>query len=215
MTQTEHSKSGGPDDPEAQKRGQNRAYASRERKPPKPLDPARLRDIALHYVGRYATTAHKLTAYLQRKLRERGWEDARPADIDALVNQFVELKYIDDALYASQKAASLTARGYGSRRVDEALYISGISKNDGAGARQQAMEARGTSALKLARKRRFGPFARDPADPDKRRKQLQAMVRAGHEFSIARRIVFADSLAEIADLDETVSGEEDFDAWHD
>ena len=31
----------------------------------------KLRDLALHYVGRYATSRKKLSDYLRRKLRER------------------------------------------------------------------------------------------------------------------------------------------------
>ena len=51
--------------------------APAERRPPKPLDPARLHDLAIHYVARFSTTAAKLEAYLARKLRERGWEAGR------------------------------------------------------------------------------------------------------------------------------------------
>jgi len=198
----------------SEKRGA-KPYKRREKKPPKPLTETKMRDLALHYVGRYATTAHKLKMYLGRKLRERGWEGERSPDIEALVARFVELKYIDDALYASQKAASLTARGYGSRRVGEALYVAGISDKDGKDAKREAENARVQSALKMARKRRFGPFAREAAEPDKRQKQLQAMLRGGHDFSIARRIVFADSMDEIADLDDEHSGQEDYGLWHD
>ncbi len=191
------------------------ARKPRERRPPKPLNERLLKDLALHYVGRYATTAHKLKTYLARKLRERGWEGERPADIDALVAQFVKLKYIDDALFASQKAASLTARGYGRRRVDEALYAAGISEADGAKAKETAAQSAAEAALKMARKRRFGPFAREAAPSDKRQKQLQAMLRGGHDFSIARTLVFADTMEDIADLTEQAGGYEDFEPWHD
>ncbi len=186
----------------------------RVKKPPKPLNERLLRDLALHYVGRYATSAHKLKRYLARKLRERGWEDEQPADIDALVTRFVELKYIDDALYASQKAASLTARGYGSRRVSTMLYAAGISEQDSAAAKAASNAAKADAAITMARKRRFGPFARETAPPDKRQKQLQAMLRGGHDFSIARALVFADSMEEIADLEQDIGRYEDIEPWH-
>ena len=185
----------------------------REKKPPKPLDERRIKDLALHYVGKYATTQHKLKTYLARKLRERGWEGERPADIEALAARFVELGYIDDATFAAQKAASLTARGYGRRRVDEALYVAGISDDDGAEAKRAADAAQVESAIKMAKKRRFGPFAREPADPDKRRKQLQAMLRAGHDFSIARALIFADTLREISGLEPGSDYQEEMDSW--
>ena len=43
----------------------------------KPLNEERLHELALFYVGRFATTRAKLIAYLSRKLRERGWEGER------------------------------------------------------------------------------------------------------------------------------------------
>ena len=50
--------------------------------------------------------------------------------------------------------------------------------------------------------KRIGPFAQEGADPDRRRKQLQAFIRAGHDFALARTLVFADSMEEIAGLEE-------------
>ncbi|WP_164118331.1 RecX family transcriptional regulator [Sphingorhabdus sp. Alg239-R122] len=191
-----------------------RSRKPRVKKPPKPLNERLLRDLALHYVGRYATSAHKLKLYLARKLRERGWEDEKPADLDILVARFAELKYIDDALYASQKAASLIARGYGSRRVDTALYAAGISEQDSTAAKAASDAAKTQAAITMARKRRFGPFAREAHSPEKRQKQLQAMLRGGHDFSIARTLVFADSMDEIADLEQDIGRYEDMEPWH-
>ena len=48
--------------------------------------------------------------------------------------------------------------------------------------------ARG-AALELARKRRFGPFGLELPDRALREKQLAAMVRAGHSFDMARKLV--------------------------
>ena len=47
---------------------------SRERRQPPPLDAAALERLALRYVERFATTRGRLTDYLTRKIRERGWE---------------------------------------------------------------------------------------------------------------------------------------------
>ena len=59
---------------------------------PKPLNRVKLRDLALHYVGRYATSRAKLAAYLTRKIRERGWEEGESeADIDGMIEDFNRL----------------------------------------------------------------------------------------------------------------------------
>ena len=51
----------------------------------------KLRDLAIHYVGRYATSRKKLSDYLLRKLRERGWESENAADVEGLIADFVRL----------------------------------------------------------------------------------------------------------------------------
>ena len=40
--------------------------------------------------------------------------------------RFVEAGYIDDAAWARMKAGSLLRRGYGERRVSQALHAAGI-----------------------------------------------------------------------------------------
>src|SRR5688572_29571283 len=102
--------------------------ASRARREPKPLDAARLDELALTYVARFATSAAKLERYLKRKLRERGWDGEREPDLPALVGRYVELGYVDDETFARAKTGSLLRRGYGARRVREALGAAGIDE---------------------------------------------------------------------------------------
>lgn len=161
------------------------------KKPAPPLDEERLRQLALHYVGKYATTQAKLVGYLARKMRERGWNGDRPADIGALTAQFVELGYVNDAQFAEARSRSFVRRGYGQRRLNEDLRVSGIKDNDAISAKSH-MEASGFYAAEnFARRKRIGPFATDAATPEKRQKQLHAFMRAGHDFTLARRFVDA------------------------
>ena len=160
------------------------------KRPPKPLDSARLEELALHYVGRFATTRAKLRTYLGRKIRERGWDGERDPDVQALADRFAERGYVDDKAYAAMKGRDLAARGYGPRRVDQAFHAAGISEADGAEARGAAMDAKVASALKFAARRRLGPYANAPLDdPAARRRAVAAFARAGHDFQIASRII--------------------------
>ncbi|WP_260482302.1 regulatory protein RecX [Sphingomicrobium flavum] len=170
----------------------------RQKRAKPPLDEAHLRDLALHYVGRYATSRGKLRAYLHRKLRERGWDGDSPAPVDAMIERFAELGYVDDAAFAAAKARDLSARGYGARRLGQTLYAAGISEEDGAQARDIAEEAKLEAAMAFARRRRLGPFAQQEVeDPALRQKQLAAMMRAGHDFALARRILALEPGQEI------------------
>ena len=163
---------------------------SGQRRPRPPLDAARLDELALAYVGRFATSRAKLCAYLERKLRERGWSGERPAEPRAIAERLVALGYVDDRAFAAMKGRALTARGYGARRVGAALHAAGIGDEDGAQARGEAEAAAEASALRFAERRRIGPFAAvAPSDRAVRDKAIAAMLRAGHGLDIARRIV--------------------------
>ncbi len=163
----------------------------------RPLDENSLQELALRYVSRYATTRHKLKSYLFRKLRERDWSEDQPADVEKMVERFAELGYIDDALFAKNRAAALINKGYGKRRVTQALYQAGIAEGDDRQALDLSDEKKWEAARTYARKKSIGPFAQEPADQDVCRKQLQAFLRAGHDFDMASRFVFAKPGEEI------------------
>lgn len=156
---------------------------------PRPLDEGGLEALALRYVGRYATTRAKLRSYLRRKLGERGWDGATPPAPDALVERFAGLGYVDDRAFATMRGAALTRRGFGGRRIDAALRVAGISEDDGADARRDAEAAAWTAALAFARRRRIGPFAPEPPDRAGRERAIAVLLRGGHDFATARRIV--------------------------
>lgn len=191
------------DDPCHNRRCKARKFRE-ERRKPAPLDAERLNELALAYVARFATTAAKLETYLRRKIRERGWDDGvtdenargwtsdSGPDLSALAARFVDLGYIDDEAYARSKSGGLLRRGYGPRRVAQALGAAGIAKElsetmqpDGAAERQ--------AVLIMARKRRFGPFGQERPDRKLREKQIAAMLRAGHRLDNIRQMLDAET----------------------
>ena len=183
-------------------RGKERRERKRGKKSA-PLDETGLRDLALAYVARFATTAAKVEAYLARKIRERGVaEDAdgrtRELDVTGLVTRLVELGYIDDDAYARSRSRDLTQRGYGKRRVEQALWAAGVEEVTRAD--NAPGEAAGRrAAMLLAKKRGFGPFARGLREEDddfeaarkRREKQVAAMLRAGHLYEHVQFILEA------------------------
>ena len=154
-----------------------------------PLDAGRLEELALRYVGRYATTRSKLCSYLARKVRERGWGEKGDPDIEGLARRFSKLGYVDDAAYALAKSRALSSRGYGRRRLDQQLRLAGVDDADGRAARDHADAAAVDAALHYAQRRKIGPFAAEKADPRQREKAIGAMIRAGHSFALARAVL--------------------------
>ena len=155
----------------------------------RPFDEAGLEEAALGYAGRYATTRARLSAYLIRKLRERGWDGVAEPPVERIVERMATLGYVDDRSFAVAKAASLGRRGYGARRVREALRAAGVGQEDSAEAREAAERDAWQAALRFAQRRRIGPFAPEEPDPPGREKALAAMLRAGHAVELARRLV--------------------------
>ncbi|MFM7349836.1 MAG: regulatory protein RecX [Erythrobacter sp.] len=178
-----------------------------------------MRDLALHYAARFASTASRLETYLARKIRERGLAqdaDGRviEPDLKTLVARLGELGYVDDDAYARMRARDLGGRGYGARRVDETLRHAGVGEGLRRAHAPGEAESRRAAAL-MAAKRRLGPFGAggdDEGDPVARRKAhekaVAAMLRAGHQYEHARFILAAASEEDVAEWVAEAADEE-------
>jgi len=81
------------------------------------------------------------------------------------------------------------------------LRMAGVEEEDGAAAHELAAEEAAAAALRFARRRRIGPFADGIPERKERERALAAMIRAGHSFELARKVVDAEPGSEI-DLEE-------------
>jgi len=176
----------------AQKR-RTRSYGHKS-SPSPALDHATLEALALTYVGRFATSRAKLVAYLNRKLRERGWaaedESNIPASIEAIADRLVALRYVDDEAYAVMKTGAMHRRGLGARRIAQALHHDGIAEKISGNMPSDPI-AHWEAAERFARRKRIGPFAVELAERPLREKQFAAFLRAGHDIETARQWVNA------------------------
>ncbi|MEE4317723.1 regulatory protein RecX [Erythrobacter dokdonensis] len=184
-----------------------------------------LRDLALSYAARYASTGARLEAYLARKLKERGVAEdgdgrSMQIDIPALVGRLVELGYVDDAAYARMRTRDLAGRGYGARRVEQALWAAGVDETIRADtAPDEAAQRR--AAVLMAKKRGFGPYRRaaaeegDPLAVHKaREKAVAAMLRAGHDYDHVRFLLDCPGEAELEAWLDEVADQEGFEgSW--
>jgi regulatory protein len=152
-----------------------------------PLDRPGLEKLALRYVERFATTRGRLTDYLERKIRARGWtgEAAEPA---AIADRMAELGYIDDRAWGEAKAGAMARRGLGARRVAGALRQAGLDSEDTEAIAPAVADRALDAAIAFARRRRIGPFADVPGDRPIREKHVAALLRAGHSVALARAL---------------------------
>ncbi len=115
-------------------------------------------------------------------------------DVDALLDRLTGAGFLDDARYADSRVASLLRQGHAMARIRMKLLQKGVGEPvvQAAIARSQAEagDADLSAAIAYARKRRFGPF-RTQGKPDKRDKELAAMMRRGFPFGLSARIIDA------------------------
>ncbi|MEG3617202.1 regulatory protein RecX [Magnetovibrio sp. PR-2] len=181
-----------------------------KQKIPRKISPERLAGIALHYLERYASSSENLKRVLERRvytsIRHHGEPDQETAAqwIDDLIVRYQEAGLLNDLAYAEVRARSLMNRGVAGRSIRMKLLEKGVDPDT----IDQALEALTEeapdpelhAAIKLARRRRLGPFA----DPDKREanseKHLAAMARSGFSYDMAKRVIECDDKDELEEL---------------
>jgi regulatory protein len=156
------------------------------------LEPELLERWALHYLGRYASSAENLRRILRRRVRRHFPEmvEAAPPLIDALVARYREAGLIDDAAYAAARVQSLHRRGDSLRAMRARLAAKGVAAEDVAdavsGLRATAPDPDLMAACAFARRRRLGPYRRAAAD---HARELGAFARAGFSRRVAEAVL--------------------------
>jgi regulatory protein len=158
---------------------------------------------ALHYLGRYASSAENLRRVLTRRVRRRSPEAASAAAplIDALVARYRESGLLDDAAYATARVHSLHRRGESLRAMRARLAAKGVRAADVAdavsGLRATTPDPDLAAACAFARRRRLGPFRRSAADLPR---ELGAFARAGFSRRVAEAVLACPDVAAVEAL---------------
>src|SRR5436190_22835701 len=148
------------------------------------IGPAALEKWALGYLERFASSAENLRRVLRRRVRRRTSDteivQRAAALIDELVERYRKSGMIDDAAYAAARARGRLARGEPLRRIAAGLAAKGVAAEDRSAAldtlRETAPDPDLAAACAFARRRRLGPFRRNPGD---RQRDLAVFARAG------------------------------------
>ena len=187
----------------------------------KGLDAVRIRAIAEDYVARRECSVAMLRSVFERRIQRacREMEPERAAQMRAEISERVEaeiarlrdLGFIDDARFAVMRARRDLGRGRGARRILTDLAARGVDPDtaraalDEAGRemtpvsqtaddREAAEAAQWAAALRLARRRRIGPWRQQaPSDHAGRtrmwRREAGILSRAGFEGEIIRAVL--------------------------
>jgi regulatory protein len=154
--------------------------------------PELLERWALHYLGRYASSAENLRRVLMRRVRRHSPDGAHEASalVDALVARYRETGLLDDAAYAIARVRSLHRRGESVRAMRARLAAKGVAASDVAeavsGLRAETPDLDLAAACAFARRRRLGPYRRVGAE---HARELGAFARAGFNRRVAEAVL--------------------------
>ena len=178
----------------------------RKRRGPRKATASHLRNAALQYLERFATSSANLRRVLMRKVersaRHHGTDaEQGTGEVDALIARFEAAGLLDDAAYAAAQVDSLRRRGASARAAWARLLAKGLTAeiaeaalaDHGAG----SPDAEWAAAVVLARRRRLGPYRVAGDREEMREKDLAALARAGFSYDIARRMVAAGTVEEV------------------
>ncbi len=182
----------------------------------KPPDAASLREVALAHLARYAATQAGLLRVLRRRVQR--WASAAraaeaEADTDAIAKQaaaaaaeavsvvrrLTEAGAVNDAAFATARAARLARAGRSRRAIAAHLAARGVDGAVTVAALADEDIDEWTAAVLFARRRRLGPFRSSPnhdqiPDPGRRSADLAAFARAGFPADVAMRVLALDAV---------------------
>lgn len=149
---------------------------------------------AADYVGKYSTSRANLEKVIERRAKRRyqDIEDTVAREIARRTASFFESNaLIDDGAFAEAKAQSGVRKGYSKRRVALGLAAKGVEA-DTISAALEALDDL-PAALNFARRRRFGPWRKGEADPERMRKEAASLARNGFSGELVRKVIRMDA----------------------
>ncbi len=166
------------------------------RKPARKITKQRLKNIALYYLQRFETSSENLKSVLMRRVSDYayqnpGWNQEEAVGwIDEIVSQFEGYGYVNDARFAEMKIKDYLAAGKSVRYIKGKLQLKGIDES----MVDSLLEAQDydeyEAALRLAKKKRIGPFRADEESRrEYRQKDLAVLVRAGFGYDTAQKVM--------------------------
>ena len=161
------------------------------------LASADLKDAALDYLARYAASTARLRQVMKRRINRSAKADELDPEpllleLERVVAMLTRTGLLNDASFAEGRVRSLNRRGGSHRQIAAKLAAAGVPQTTTAQAlaslEDELPDAEFAAAIAYAKRRRLGAY-RTPLDatPERRRKDLMAMARAGFALDLARR----------------------------
>jgi regulatory protein len=169
-----------------------------------PPNTIELRGAALAHLARFSATESSLARILLRKVdrwqactgvdpeRAAQLADVARASVASIVKQLAASGAVSDAQFAETRARAMVRSGRSRRAAGAYLLARGVAPELAKAALPDDAAQELAAALIHARKRRLGPWRQDEALPEKLRRELGSLARAGFSHSVAARALRLD-----------------------
>ncbi len=175
----------------------------KRKRPAKKITPQRLKNIGLYYLKRFESSVENLRSVLQKRVNQYAKEnpDFNKQEayqwVEDVLTEFEKLHYLDDERFTEIKVRSYLSVGKPARYIQNKLREKGIANAqiedmlDDFGYNPQEM------ALKLAKRKKIGPFRPDEESrKQNRQKDMAALIRAGFDYDVVSEIMGSDFIAD-------------------
>lgn len=161
----------------------------------KKITKERLKNIALYYLQRFETSTENLRRVLQKRVSDYAYQnqdfDKSEAEIwiEGIVKDFESYGYVNDTRYAEMRIRDYLSSGKSLRFIKGKLREKGIDEDTVLSFLENQEYDEYEVALKLAKKKRIGPFRSDEASRQaNRQKDMASMARAGFSYDVVQKI---------------------------
>ena len=173
-----------------------------EKKIPKKITESHLRNVALYYLQRYASSSQNLRAFLQRRIQRasKHHETNIPETyiwVEKIIVDYERVGLLNDEVFLASKLGSLRRKGESRRVVEMKLKQKGL---DGAMIAEKLLaeedDTEWVAALRHVERKRLGPHrlpSRIKDDVNYFEKDMAAMARAGFTYELAKKALKQNS----------------------
>ena len=156
----------------------------------------RLKNIGLYYLKRFESSVANLRAVLQRRVNDYARQDKdfdrheAMAWIEEILSDFQRFGYLNDERYSELKIKDYLAAGKSPRYIHGKLREKGIDENIITELLSQQDYDPYEAALRLARKKRIGPYSpSEEIRKERRTKDMAVLARAGFDYEVVVRVI--------------------------
>ena len=165
------------------------------RKPQKKITPQRLKNIGLYYLKRFESSVENLRTVLHRRIDAYARENPEWNKYEAyqwaedVLTEFERLHYLDDTRFTEIKVRSYLNAGKPARYIQNKLRAKGISETQIESALNEQEYNPFEMALRLAKRKKIGPYRTAETRREFRQKDMGILVRAGFDYDIVCEVL--------------------------